>query len=255
MWKTISDAAKVAWTFISGVFKVAATWFNNTIVTPISNFFTGMWDKIKTGASDAWNGITSVFGVVTDWFREKFSAAWQAVKDVFSTGGKIFDGIKEGIVSAFTTVVNAIIRGINKIITIPFDAINSMLNEIRNISILDIQPFAGLWSENPLSIPQIPELAKGGVLKRGQVGLLEGDGTEAVVPLEKNTEWIKRVAGELSNQFNKPGVNSNITNGGNTVNNYTFNQTNNSPKALNRLEIYRQSKQQQAFIKAVTSGV
>ena len=41
----------------------------------------------------------------------------------------------------------------------------------------------------------------------------------------------------------------------NTVNNYTFNQTNNSPKALNRLEIYRQSKQQTAFIKAVTSGV
>lgn len=254
MWKTVSDAAKTAWTFISGVFEVAATWFNNTIITPITTFFTGLWDKIKTGASDAWNGITSVFGVVVDWFREKFSEAWQAVKDVFSTGGKIFDGIKDGIVSAFTTVVNAIIRGINKIITIPFDAINSMLNKIRNISILDIQPFAGLWDENPLKIPQIPELAKGGVLKRGQVGLLEGNGAEAVVPLEKNTEWIKRVAGELSQQF-KTGGNSNITNGGNTVNNYTFNQTNNSPKALNRLEIYRQSKQQQAFIKAVTSGV
>ena len=58
-----------------------------------------MWDKIKSGASAAWDGITSVFGVVVDWFREKFSAAWQAVKDVFSTGGKIFDGIKDGIVS------------------------------------------------------------------------------------------------------------------------------------------------------------
>lgn len=254
MWKTISDAAKTAWTFISGVFKVAATWFNDKIVSPISDFFTGMWDGIKNGASDAWDGITSVFGVVVDWFREKFSAAWQAVKDVFSTGGKIFDGIKDGIVSAFATVVNTIIRGINRIITIPFDAINSMLNKIRSINILDIEPFAGLWDENPLKIPQIPELAKGGVLKRGQVGLLEGDGTEAVVPLEKNTEWIKRVAGELSQQFNKPGGNSSITNGG-TVNNYTFNQTNNSPKALNRLEIYRQSKQQTAFIKAVTSGV
>lgn len=254
MWKTVSDAAKTAWTVISGAFKTAASWFNETIITPISNFFGDMWDKVKTGASDAWNGITSVFGVVADWFKEKFSAAWQAVKDVFSTGGKIFDGIKDGIVSAFTTVVNAIIRGINKIIAIPFDAINSMLNKIRNISILDIQPFAGLWSENPLSIPQIPELAKGGVLKRGQVGLLEGNGAEAIVPLEKNTQWIKRVAGELSQQFNKQGG-GNIANGGNTVNNYTFNQTNNSPKALNRLEIYRQSKQQTAFIKAVTSGV
>ena len=254
MWNKISDGAKKNWEDIKNVFIGVATWWYKNVITPVNNFFTGMWDKIKSGASAAWDGITSVFGVVVDWFREKFSAAWQAVKDVFSTGGKIFDGIKDGIVSAFTTVVNAIIRGINKIIKIPFNAINSMLNKIRNLSILDIEPFKGLWDENPLSIPQIPELAKGGVLKRGQVGLLEGNGTEAVVPLEKNTEWIKRVAGELSQQFNRQGG-GNITNGGNTVNNYTFNQTNNSPKALNRLEIYRQSKQQTAFIKAVTSGV
>ena len=253
MWSKISTAAKTAWDKISGVFKSAATWFNDTIVSPISTFFGNMWDKIKSGAADAWDGITSVFGVVVDWFREKFSAAWQAVKDVFSTGGKIFDGIKDGIVSAFTTVVNAIIRGINKVISIPFNAINDMLNTIRNVDILGIKPFEGLWSENPLKIPQIPELAKGGVLKRGQMGLLEGDGAEAVVPLEKNTQWIKRVAAEMSQQLGGGAAGNNSTNS--TVNNYTFNQTNNSPKALNRLEIYRQSKQQTAFIKAVTSGV
>ena len=253
MWDTISTAAKTAWKFISDTFTVAATWFNDKIITPISDFFGNMWDKIKTGAAAAWDGITSVFGVVVDWFREKFSAAWQAVKDVFSTGGEIFSGIKDGIVSAFTKIVNTIIRGINKIITIPFNAINDMLNTIRNVSILDIKPFEGLWKQNPLAIPQIPELAKGGVLKRGQVGYLEGDGAEAVVPLEKNTQWIKRVAAEMSKDFNAGSAGNNGTN--NTVNNYTFNQTNNSPKALNRLEIYRQSKQQTAFIKAVTSGV
>ena len=253
MWNTISTAAKTAWNFISDTFVVAATWFNDKIITPISDFFGNMWDKIKTGAAAAWDGITSVFGVVVDWFREKFSAAWQAVKDVFSAGGEIFSGIKDGIVSAFTKVVNTIIRGINKIITIPFNAINDMLNTIRNVSVLDIKPFEGLWKQNPLAIPQIPELAKGGVLKRGQVGYLEGDGAEAVVPLEKNTQWIKRVAAEMSKDFNAGSAGNNNTS--NTVNNYTFNQTNNSPKALNRLEIYRQSKQQTAFIKAVTSGV
>lgn len=253
MWTKISDAAKTAWAFISGVFKSAATWFNNTIISPIVTFFGNMWDKIKSGASDAWDGITSVFGVVVDWFREKFSAAWQAVKDVFSTGGKIFDGIKDGIVSAFTTVVNAIIRGINKIISTPFNAINKLLNTIRNTDILGIKPFENLWNENPLSVPQIPELARGGVLKRGQMGLLEGDGAEAVVPLEKNTQWIKRVAAEMSQQLNSRSAGNNSTN--NTVNNYTFNQTNNSPKALNRLEIYRQSKKQTEFIRAVTNGV
>lgn len=253
MWDKISTAAKTTWDAIKNVFKVVSKWFNDTVVIPVTTFFGDMWDKVKTGASAAWDGITSVFGVVVDWFREKFSAAWQAVKDVFSTGGQIFDGIKEGIVSAFTTVVNAIIRGINKIITMPFNAINEMLNKIRDIDILDIQPFKNLWKHNPLAVPQIPELAQGGVLKRGQVGLLEGDGAEAVVPLEKNTQWIKRVAAEMSKNLDvSPAANSSTNN---TYNNYTFNQTNNSPKALNRLEIYRQSKQQTAFIKAVTSGV
>ena len=254
MWDTISTSAKTTWDAIKTVFDVVSKWFNDTVITPITTFFGGMWDTIKSGAAAAWDGITSVFGVVVDWFREKFSAAWQAVKDVFSTGGEIFSGIKDGIVSAFTKVVNTIIRGINKIITIPFNAINEMLNKIRDISILDVKPFEGLWGQNPLAIPQIPELAKGGVLKRGQVGYLEGNGAEAVVPLEKNTQWIKRVAAEMSQQLNDGSTVTNSSTN-NTVNNYTFNQTNNSPKALNRLEIYRQSKQQTAFIKAVTSGV
>ena len=248
MWKTISDAAKTAWTVISGAFKSAVTWFNDKIVSPISNFFENMWDKIKTGASNAWDGITSVFGVVVDWFREKFSAAWQAVKDVFSTGGKIFDGIKDGIVSAFTTVVNAIIRGINRIITIPFNAINSMLNKIRNISILDIEPFAGLWSENPLSIPQIPELAKGGVVNGATLATIGEDGQEAVVPLENNTKWIDLVASKIATQIGSNGISNDINNNSVT---YNFYQTNNSPKALSRLDIYRQTKNQIAMLKGV----
>nr|DAT39216.1 MAG TPA: tail tape measure protein [Bacteriophage sp.] len=43
-----------------------------------------------------------------------------------------------------------------------------------------------------------PHLAKGGVLKKGQVGFLEGDGDEAVVPLSQNTEWINRVAEQIN---------------------------------------------------------
>jgi hypothetical protein len=43
----------------------------------------------------------------------------------------------------------------------------------------------------------LPRLAKGGVLAKGQVGLLEGSGAEAVVPLEHNKAWISRVAEDL----------------------------------------------------------
>lgn len=254
MWNTVKSAAKSAWAFVSGVFKSAASWFNNTLITPVSTFFGNMWDRLKSGARDAWDGIKSVFSTVTSWFRDKFSEAWTAVKNVFSTGGKIFDGIKDGIVSAFKTIVNAIIRGINKVVSIPFNGINGLLNKIRNAEILGIKPFENAWKENPLAIPEIPQLAHGGVLKRGQVGLLEGDGAEAVVPLEKNTEWIRRVAGELS-QYMQPAAAAATNATTNTVNNYNFNQNNYSPKALNRLEIYRQSKKQTEFIRAVTSNV
>lgn len=44
-----------------------------------------------------------------------------------------------------------------------------------------------------------PHLAKGGVLRKGQIGFLEGDGDEAVVPLEKNTGWINKLADKLNN--------------------------------------------------------
>jgi len=44
----------------------------------------------------------------------------------------------------------------------------------------------------------LPRLAKGGVLERGQIGLLEGSGAEAVVPLENNKAWISRVAEDMN---------------------------------------------------------
>lgn len=193
-WDTVSKAAKAAWDFIVNVFKNAANWFNTNIVQPIVSFFKGLWESITSGASAAWSGIKSAFSSVTSWFKDKFSAAWTAVKKVFSTGGKIFDGIKDGIAKTFTTVVNGIIGGINRVIAVPFNAINGVLNKIRNVSIVGAKPFSGFWKQDPLAVPQIPLLEEGAVLERGQVGLLEGKGAEAVVPLHNNKKWIHAVA-------------------------------------------------------------
>ena len=194
LWDVVKNAATYAWEGIKIVWDVVSNWFDSKIIQPVTNFFSTMWDKLKQGAKGAWEGIKSVFSSVTSWFKDKFSAAWTAVKNVFSTGGKIFSGIKEGITAAFKKVVNAIISGLNRVIAVPFNAINRALDKIRGVSILGISPFSGLGS---ISVPQIPLLAQGGILKRGQIGLLEGSGAEAVVPLEKNLEWIQKVAREL----------------------------------------------------------
>jgi phage-related protein len=192
------------------------------IITALVNGLAGLGGQLlEAGASfgaSIWDGIKSAFAGIAAWFTDIFSGAWQGVKDVFSTGGKIFDGIKEGIVDTFKTVVNGIIGGINKVIKIPFDGINAALSGIKGVNIFGIKPFDWLPT---LDVPQIPLLARGGVLKRGQIGILEGSGAEAVVPLEQNTGWIKKVAETLMTQISagNSGIGAAVNNIGAIVGN------------------------------------
>lgn len=241
MWNGIKDVASKTWEGIKSVWNVVSNWFNDTIIKPVGNFFNTMWNNLKSGASKAWEGIKSVFTPVVNWFKDKFTTAWTAVKDVFSAGGKIFNGIKEGIASTFKTVVNGIIRGINKVIAVPFNAINKALNKIRDINIAGAMPFNGLPS---ISVPQIPTLATGiAKAKKGHQYLLEGKNDETVIPLHKNAPWLKALAGNLLNQLktaNTGSLASNINNAKSNVNNFT--QIINAPKQPSRIELYRQTR-------------
>ena len=250
LWEGIKNAAKTAWEFVKGIWTAVSTWFKTTVIDPVAKVFTGMWDGLKKGASDAWEGIKKVFSVITTWFHDKFAEAWGKVKEVFSAGGKVFDGIKDGIVNAFKTVVNALIKGINKIIAIPFNAINGMLEKIQKIEIAGVKPFEKVITR--FTVPQIPELAQGGILRKGQVGLLEGDGAEAVVPLDQNKRWISATARALRFALIDEGMISTTGSGKSLVtNNYNFTQNNTSPKALSRLEIYRQTNNVLQFARGV----
>ena len=237
LWDKIKRAGSNAWTWIKNTWQGAKDWFNNTVIVPVKNFFSGMWDKLSQGASDAWTAIKNVFSNVTTWFRDKFSEAWRAVKNVFSTGGEIFGEITEGITAAFKRIVNRIIGGLNTVISIPFNAINRALDRIRNVSILGVRPFSGIGS---VSVPQIPLLAQGGVLKKGQVGLLEGSGAEAVVPLDRNKRWVRAIAGEMLKQLSP----NNVTNSSSSIKNLntSFVQNIYANEAPSRLELYRQTK-------------
>ena len=156
--------------------------------------------KVKQACIDIWTAIKEKFANVGTWFKEKFSDAWTKVKDVFSEKGTIFDGIKEGISETFKTIVNKLIDGINKVIAVPFNSINRMLNTIRGVEVLGVSPFSGLWSYNPLSVPQIPKLALGGIVNRpgrGVPAIIGEAGAEAVLPLENNTEWMDILADKI----------------------------------------------------------
>lgn len=195
LWSGITNAASACWNGIVSVWKVVSGWFNDKIIKPVKDFFVGMWDGLKNGAKNAWEGIKSIFSSVASFFGNIFGNAWNAVKNIFSVGGKIFDGIKDGIVTAFKAVVNTIIKGINTVVRLPFDGLNGILNTLQGLSILGVQPFGWLSWRAP--VPQIPYLAKGAVLPANNPFLaVVGDqkhGTNVEAPLATIQEAVANV--------------------------------------------------------------
>lgn len=173
--------------------------------TAVKDWFRGLWEKVASGASSAWEGIKNAFKSVPEWFQGKFRDAWQKVKDVFSTGGRIWSGIKEGIESTFRTVVNAIIRGMNTIIAVPFNKINSMLNTIRNAHFLGISPFQNMWGVNPLPVPQIPMLARGAVIPANRQFLAvlgdQRNGNNLEAPESLLRQIVREEAGSAGSRY------------------------------------------------------
>ncbi len=173
--------------------------------TAVKDWFSGLWEKVSSGAVAAWDGIKSAFKSVPEWFQSKFRDAWQKVKDVFSTGGRIWSGIKEGIESTFHTVVNAIIRGMNTIIAVPFNKINSMLNTIRNAHFLGISPFQNMWGVNPLPVPQIPMLARGAVIPANRQFLAvlgdQHNGNNLEAPESLLRQIVREEAGSAGSRY------------------------------------------------------
>ena len=144
--------------------------FVGTILVAIAKMFVENFKNLITNAKSAVSGVKEAFRGIPEWFRTTFTTAWTNVKNVFSKGGKVFTGIKDGILSGLKSVVNALIGGINKVISIPFNGLNAALNKIKNISILGKKPFYGLIGN--ISVPQIPKLAKGGVITSPTIAMM-----------------------------------------------------------------------------------
>lgn len=214
LFNTIGAIFKGAWDIIVSIWSVVSTWFNNAVIKPLANLFNGIWNTMKNGAQNAWNGIKNIFSSVATFFKNIFGNAWNGVKKIFSSGGRIFSGIKDGIFNAFRSVVNTLIAGINKVVSIPFNAINGALKTVRDISFLGIEPFKGLIKL--VNVPQIPSLETGGVLdKETIVRVAEYSNArsnpEIVSPRDMMKETMKEALEESNMNNTSQKVDVNIT--------------------------------------------
>ena len=195
---------------LSGTLKAAI----KLIVTMINNCkesFTAAWRGIKKAWNAApeffsgiWSSIKGTFSAVGTWFSDIFGKAWAGIKNAFSPMVNFFSSTWQKIKNIFSKVGTAIADGLKGAVTSAVNAILSKATGIINGFIRAINSAISILNKIPkVSISRIdeldaPQLAEGGVLKRGQVGILEGNGAEAVVPLEKNTGWIKKVAEDMA---------------------------------------------------------
>lgn len=212
-WNLIKDGAVKAWNSIKKALGSIGSWFSDK------------FKQVQKAGKDAWNGIKNAwnsagqwfssmaskvknaFTSIPSWFRSKFQSAWSAIKSVFSSWGSFFSGLWGKVKAKFgsigtsigTAMGNAVKKGMNGALSKVEGAINKGIGLINSaIRLANKLPGINVGTVGKISLPR---LAKGGVLERGQVGILEGTGAEAVVPLERNTEWIDRVAAQFDNRI------------------------------------------------------
>ena len=201
-WDLIKSAASKAKTAITKAFSNIGSWFKDKF-SQIQKAGQNAMDKVKGFFTSAKSKITSTFSNIGSWFGSKFRSAWNSVKNAFSGWGSFFSGLWSKIKSKFgsigsslgKTMGDAVKSGMNRVISSIQGTINKGIGLINSaIRLANKLPGINVGTVPKLSLPR---LAKGGVLEKGQVGILEGSGAEAVVPLEHNKAWLSRVAEDL----------------------------------------------------------
>ena len=167
--------------------------FGNTIGTVLNGFVKIVGD-IMGNAKKMLNGIIDfIRGVFTgNWKR-----AWQGIKDIFSGA---FGGLKS-VARAPINGIIALINGALSAITSGINAVKRALNKI-SVDIPSWVPgFGGKkfgFNFSMSSAPRIPMLANGGIATRSTIANIGEAGREAVLPLDRNTEWMNTLVDKIA---------------------------------------------------------
>ena len=165
-WDDVKAGASACWGWFSEKFPKTAETITQ-VVGHIADTVSTMWNSLKTV-------LSNIIDFVTNVFTGNWQGAWENVKNIFGAAFK-------GLTALIKAPLNAVISLVNK----AFEAIGGI-----NISIPDWVPGLG-GKEFGFNLPQIPMLAKGGVVTAPTMAMIgEGSEPEAVLPLSKLEELL-----------------------------------------------------------------
>lgn len=182
----------------------------------IPKLIIALGDIIQTVNTHLKEKISQIFEKIKNTMKDKIESAKTSVVDTFtSLKSNISDKIKE-IKDNVSEKFNAIKEGITKPIEKAKETVKELIDKIKSCfnfkwSLPKLKlphiSISGRFSLFPLSVPRfsIQWYKNGGVFDNptlfsygGKIGGLGENGAEAVVPLEKNTKWLDRLASMLA---------------------------------------------------------
>lgn len=234
IWSVILTVAQNIWSKVSEVVTAIIGFVSNLFKT-VSDIINNIWSKIQDSLNKVRDKVQGVIDNINKYFNnvkstvsDVFNGIWSKVQGVMDNVGNKISNVLQGIQNAWSGLkgfVSGVFGGIEGAVSSLVGSVKGMVNGV----IGGINGAIGIINKIPgVHIGRIPRLERGGVLKRGQIGLLEGNGAEAVVPLEKNKAWIRAVAKDMAQIM--PSVTTN--NNGQTINFYNKAQ---SPDEIARM--------------------
>lgn len=233
---------KNLWAGIKNIVASVAEWFGKTAAN-IAKFFVDAWGKIKNAFSPAavrdffsgvWSKITGVFSSVGSWFGNIFRNAWSGITNAFSNVGSFFADIWAKIKGAFSidgmlsigkNLVSGLWEGLKSSIQWLKDKITGWVGDVLGF-------LKGLFGINS---PSKETAWQGEMLVEGYARSLLAGRQKVAAASEKLRDSA------LDGMAPKPGQPGPASGGGTGGKTIIFNQTNNSPRALSRREIYRRT--------------
>lgn len=176
--------------------------FWKAIFTAVINVISDKINSFKAKFESIFNAIKSIVTTAVNIIRDKFQTVKDFVTGVANNIKGAFDRAIEGIKNAITGVKETFSRifgTIGEIIKKPINGIiggiNKVIEKINSLQVPDWVPGIGGAHTN---FPTIPMLASGGITTGATQAIIGEAGTEAVLPLDRNTgNWSGLLADTL----------------------------------------------------------